>query len=79
MVSRWWRCLTQRTPAGETLRPRFTHLVRHPTLPPRRLVDRQADTRLFDLGANLFLRISFERLISINTASPPVSQRSLNR
>ena len=50
MASRWWRRLTRRTPAGETLRPRFTHLVRHPSLPPRRLVDRQADTCLFDLG-----------------------------
>jgi len=56
IVSRSWRSHTQRTPTGETLRPRFLQLVGDADLPEGRLRDGERHDRLLDLGRHPVLQ-----------------------
>jgi hypothetical protein len=49
MVSRSWRSHTQRTPAGETVSPRFLRLVGDADLAERRLLDGKSHNGVLDI------------------------------
>jgi len=73
MFSRSWRCHTQRTPAGETERPRERSAFDTRTWLQAGWSIASATTAASISGATRFFTIGFERLISIRAASPPLS------
>ena len=63
MVSRSWRSQTQRTPAGETVSPRFLNSLAMPTWPNGRPLDGQRDDGVLDILRRAVLQ---HRLLSAN-------------
>ena len=79
VFSRSWRCHTQRTPKGETDRPRFFNSFDTRTWPQVGCSSAIATTAASISGATRFFTIGLRRLISASANSPPFSYSSLKR
>ena len=79
IVSRSWRCHTQRTPAGDTVSPRFLSSLAIRTCPKAGCSMASATMAVSISSATRFLSTGFCLEISVSAISPPLSYSSLNR
>src|SRR5208337_1786614 len=79
MVSKSWRCHTQRTPAGDTVSPRFLNSLAMRTCPNAGCSMASATMAFSISWATRFLSTGFWREISVSAISPPFSYSSLKR